>query len=108
LCGDVRFPARTLCPHDLEVCVEHRILGEGTVYEMVRMNLAPEGFTPPYYAGYVDLDAGVRIFAQVAWSQGEPSPQHGDRVTLSVEVVTDIDEPVYGPMFRRTANHASF
>jgi uncharacterized protein len=106
-CGDVRFPARLLCANDLEPCEPHHIDGLGTVYEVVRMRLAPVGFAAPYWAGYIDLDAGVRVFAQVAHTEGQPDPAHGDRVRLTVGVVSQAGgQPVHGPIFERTPGGA--
>jgi uncharacterized OB-fold protein len=77
------------------------------VYEVVRMALAPEGFTAPYLAGYIDLDAGVRIFAQVEWPESGPDPAHGDRVEMTVGPVGEqASETVYGPVFRKLAADA--
>lgn len=104
MCGDVRFPARNLCPTDLAECQPHSIRGTGVIYEVVLVELAPLGFTAPYRAGYIDLDDGVRIFAQVA-TDGGRDPSSGDRVTLSVGVVrVDDGEPVLGPIFHGVAD----
>jgi uncharacterized OB-fold protein len=100
-CGDVRFPARPLCPLDSRPTDHALLAGSGTIYEAVRMDLAPPGFEIPYWVGYVDLDDGVRIFARIAVENGSAEPCHGDRVLMSIEIVRRDDEPVYGPVFRR-------
>jgi uncharacterized protein len=105
VCGDVRFPARVLCPNDLAECERHPVAGQGIIYEVVRVRLAPEGFKAPYWVGYVDLADGVRIFAQIAAADDERAPANGDRVRMTVGVVgTSDNEPVYGPVFRKVAD----
>lgn len=103
-CGDVRFPVRELCPLDGTRTEHASLAATGTIYEAVRVELAPSGFTAPYWIGYVDLDDQVRIFAQIGVEDGAPDPAHGDRVQMAVEVVRQDDEPVYGPVFRRVGD----
>jgi uncharacterized OB-fold protein len=101
-CGDVRFPARVLCPNDLSECEDYLISGKGVIYEAVYVSVPPQGFGKPYWAAYVDLEHDVRIFAWVATENSERDPAHGDCVDLSVGMVTEFEEPpLYGPIFRR-------
>ena len=107
VCGDIRFPARPICPNDLAECEHYPIRGTGVIYEVVLVQLAPAGFTAPYRAGYIDLDDGVRVFAHVAQAEDGREPASGDRVTLSIGVVRVEDGvPVLGPIFRRAADAA--
>ncbi len=100
LCGDVRFPARTLCPNDLTECDPYALSGDGTIYETVELSLAPKGFEPPFWVGFVDLDGGARVFAQIAApDDGQSEPRHGDRVQLQINVIQQGDNPLYGPGF---------
>jgi uncharacterized OB-fold protein len=104
-CGDTRFPARQLCPIDLSRADEYRFQGTGVIYEVVRVSLAPVGFVAPYWAGYVDLDEGVRVFAQVVASANGVAPASGDSVSLTVDAVrVDDGEPVLGPIFRKVSD----
>jgi uncharacterized OB-fold protein len=98
-CGDVRYPARARCPHDLALCNEHLIDGAGTVFESVQMHLAPRGFDPPFHVGYIDLDDGARVFAQLDWRDQGVEPQHGDRVVVRLGVIRQGQESVSGPVF---------
>ncbi|MEV8511618.1 OB-fold domain-containing protein [Dactylosporangium sp. NPDC051484] len=102
-CGDVRLPSRTLCGADLSECVPHELSGEGTVYEAVRIALAPAGFEAPFWIGYVDLAEGPRYFAQIEAPEDAP-PSHGDRVTLTVGRLGTSEEPLLGPIFRKVTD----
>jgi uncharacterized OB-fold protein len=100
VCGDVRVPARKLCPNDTVECESLALTGEGTLYEAVRIELAPEGFESPYWVGYVDLDEGARLFARIGGLPAGEQPQHGDRVRMSIEALAhDDDGPIMGPVF---------
>lgn len=100
-CGDVRVPARARCPNDLTACESFLFSGGGTVYATVQVSLAPQGFEAPFWAGYVDLDEGARLFAQVAPGDGGRAPATGDHVTLTLAKLTERDgEAVEGPVFR--------
>jgi uncharacterized OB-fold protein len=100
-CGDIRFPARVLCPNDLHECEEIVLEPRGFIYEVVKMMLAPAGFPAPYWAGYIDLADGPRMFARIAWSEGDSDPQHGQAVELSLAPVGSTDEDLLGPVFVR-------
>ena len=63
-----------------------------------------EGFDTPFWAGYIDLDEGVRFFAQIACAEGEPRPQHGQRVQMNVEWIGSGDNQVLAPVFARVTN----
>ena len=105
-CGDVRIPARARCPNDLTACESFAFSGGGTVYAAVQVSLAPQGFDAPFWAGYIDLDEGARLFAQVAHGDDGRAPAAGDRVTLTLARLTERDgEAVEGPLFRVAAAH---
>jgi uncharacterized OB-fold protein len=107
VCGDVRFPARSLCPNDLEECDPFEASGPGTVYEAVLILLAPQGFEAPYWVGYVDLDDGLRVFGQILHSPPDAVPTHGDRVEMSVGPLGVGDHAALGPRFRRVCRDAT-
>lgn len=99
-CGDVRVPFRQRCVNDLAVCEPFVFSGAGTVYAAVKVSLAPQGFEAPFWAGYVDLDEGVRIFGQVTSAGDGTPPAAGDRVRLIAAPLSERDgEVVTGPMF---------
>jgi len=106
-CGDTRLPARTLCPNDLSECDVVHLSGDGVIYEAVRISLAPRGFDSPFWVGYVDLDEGVRMFAQIEWAEADGEPSHGDRVVMDVRPIGAGDDRPYGPSFRKVSDDAS-
>jgi uncharacterized OB-fold protein len=100
-CGDVRVPPRELCPNDSEQCAQTSLNGAGTIYEAVKVAIPPQGFDTPFWAGYIDLDEGVRFFAQIVCAEGESQPKHGERVQMNVEWIGTGDRRVMAPMFTR-------
>jgi uncharacterized OB-fold protein len=70
------------------------------------MSLAPQGFEAPFWVGYVDLDEGVRFFAQIASADGDSDPAHGDRVAMHIEAIGAGADAIYGPVFRRVLSNA--
>jgi uncharacterized OB-fold protein len=102
-CGDVRVPPREWCPNDSTVCTPTVLAGAGVIYEAVHVGIPPQGFDTSFWVGYIDLDEGVRFFAQIACADGEPKPQHGQRVQMSVEWIGNADRRVLAPVFARVA-----
>jgi uncharacterized protein len=96
-CDDVRYPARTRCPNDLTETEPTDLSDDGTLYTAVRVELAPQGFEPPYWVGYVDLPERVRVFAPLRYEVDE-QPRGGDAVRLVVGTVRD---GVLAPMYER-------
>jgi uncharacterized OB-fold protein len=103
-CGDVRVPPRRWCPNDSTPCNPVGLSGAGTIYEAVNIMIPPQGFDAPFWAGYIDLDEGARLFAQIACPEGESPPRHGDRVQMNVEWIGTADRRVLAPVFARVAN----
>jgi len=103
-CGDVRVPPRQICPNDSTQCVPTGLKGAGTIYEAVHVAIPPQGFDMPFWAGYIDLDDGVRFFGQIACAEGESGPEHGQRVEMNVKWIGDADHRVLAPIFTRVAN----
>jgi uncharacterized OB-fold protein len=103
-CGDVRVPPREVCAKDSTRCAPAGLTGTGTIYEAVYVAIPPQGFDAPFWAGYIDLDDGVRFFAQIACAEGEPPPQHGQRVQMSVQWIGNAERRVLAPVFARVAN----
>ena len=103
-CADVRVPARELCPNDSTDCTPIGLTGAGKIYEAVNILIPPQGFDNPFWAGYIDLDEGARLFAQIACAEGESPPRHGDRVQMNVEWIGTGDRRVLAPVFTRVAN----
>ena len=103
-CGDVRVPPRELCPNDATPCTPTALTGAGAIYEAVHVVIPPQGFDTPFWAGYVDLDDGVRFFAQIACADGESPPRHGQRVQMSVQWIGNAERRVLAPVFARVAH----
>lgn len=103
-CGDVRVPPRDLCPNDSTACTPTVLAGAGAIYESVHVGIPPQGFDTSFWVGYIDLDEGVRLFAQIACAEGEPKPQHGQRVQMGVEWIGSADRRILAPVFVRVAN----
>lgn len=53
-CGNGRFTASPLDP-------------AGVLYAFSEVAVAPKGWTVPYRVGYVDMRAGIRLFARLAF-----------------------------------------
>jgi uncharacterized OB-fold protein len=103
-CGDVRVPPRELCPNDSTPSTPTRLAGSGAIYEAVFIAIPPQGFDTSFWAGYIDLDEGVRFFAQIACAEGQSLPRHGERVQMNVEWIGNADRRVLAPVFARVAN----
>lgn len=103
-CGDVRVPPRQWCPSDSTACTPTSLTGGGAIYEAVHVVIPPHGFDTPFWAGYIDLDEGVRFFGQIAYAEGESEPRHGQRVEMSVEWIGSADHRVLAPVFTRVAS----
>ena len=98
-CGDVRTPRRDYCVNDGLPCERILLSGRGEIYEAVFVSVPPKGFDHRFWAGYIDLDEGARIFAQIACAEDEKPPSHGQRVemtTLQIGV-----RAVLAPVFTR-------
>jgi scaffold protein (connect acetoacetyl-CoA thiolase and HMG-CoA synthase) len=66
-CGIRSFPARDFCPACLSDDVEANVplSPSGTLYSFTTVRQAPPGRKTPYNLGYIDLDDGVRLLAQI-------------------------------------------
>ena len=74
LCGDVFYPAKTVC----STCVsdedihETKIRGRGTLYTCTEIERASPGFFAPYFLSYIDLEeGGPRVLFQLGECNGE-------------------------------------
>ena len=69
-CGLKLFPWKDVCPACGAEDVAHAELARrGRLYSYTTIHASPKGFSPQYNVGFVDLEDGVRIFAQI---EGEP------------------------------------
>lgn len=98
-CGDVRVPRREFCVNDGLVCEHTLLAGTGTIYEAVLVSVPPTGFDAPFWTGYIDLDEGPRVFAQLAYTDGQAPLCHGQRVAMGAEAIGT--RAVLAPVFHR-------
>ena len=89
-CGHRFFPEKPMCSNcgqeDSITRVELSSLG--SLYTFTVVHVAPRGFQIPYAVGFIDLDDGVRVFAQI--EEPAESLAIGQRVS-----------PVSGTIFTR-------
>ena len=69
-CGNGRFTASPLDP-------------AGVLYAFSEVAVAPKGWTVPYLVGYVDMRAGIRLFARLAFGLDVARP--GLAVVLQIK-----------------------
>lgn len=91
-CSRTVFPLRTVCPHCQSESLDlERAVGRGTVYSFTTQHRASHPFFAadvPYTLVLVDLDEGVRVFANLV----DCAPDDA-RIGMSVEAVFDDVEP---------------
>jgi hypothetical protein len=98
-CQSTYYPPREFCPRDLQHLEDIRAPERGSLYEAVRVDMAPRGFDAPYCVCYVDFPEGIRVFGQLTWGD-EPLPLAGSPMRLGIGVVrSNEDEEVIGPIF---------
>ena len=98
-CGTVVFHPRRLCTGCLDSKLEVReSAGAGTVYTftVIRQHGHPyfRGKLP-YVVGFIDLDEGFRMLAEIDVPPGEAAV--GQRVTLGWEDSPELAVPVFRP-----------
>ncbi len=91
-CSRAVFPLRTVCPYCQSESLDlERAAGTGTVYSFTTQHRASHPFfaaDAPYTLVLVDLDEGVRVFANLV----DCAPDDA-RVGMAVEAVFDDVEP---------------
>ncbi|MBX9472542.1 Zn-ribbon domain-containing OB-fold protein [Microcella sp.] len=91
-CSHAVFPLRTVCPHCFGESLDlERAAGTGTVYSFTAQARASHPFFAadvPYTLVLVDLDEGVRVFANLV-----DCPPDDVSVGMPVEAVFDDVEP---------------
>jgi uncharacterized OB-fold protein len=106
VCSTVRYPPRELCPNDLTVMQTIPVSRQGILHEAVRVELAPVGFTAPYWIAHVDMPEAVRIYAPLRWD-GAVAPVTGQAVEYSLGVARTEPEEIIGPIFHRVPQAAA-
>ncbi len=80
-CGTRIFPAAGVCPHCMsEAMAIEAMPRRGRLYSFSIVHTGPRKWPRPMSVGYVDLDNGVRVFAQL---RGRP------RIDAAVELGID-------------------
>lgn len=81
-CGQVHFPAVTLCLGCLGEEVREIELGrEGELFCETTVHMATANFSPPFSVGYVKLPEGVKLFTPL-----RPVPGRAFRVGMKMEL----------------------
>jgi uncharacterized protein len=79
------FPRPAVCAHCLSTEIpEERLSPAGTVHAVTTVHMAPPGFEAPYRLAWVDLDDGVRVFAQL---DCDSEPAVGARVITTTKLL---------------------
>ena len=65
-CNETFFPLLQVCPRCFDALETVPLSDTGILYSYSIVHIAPTGFSTPYAIGYVDLQEGVRVFAQLA------------------------------------------
>jgi len=89
-CDAYTFPPQGVCQkcgsQDLEVT---EVKGQGTLKTFTVIRVAPEGMTPPYLVGLVELDEGPWAMGNVVGLNPDEATMEliGKRVTFGTQVV---------------------
>ncbi len=102
-CSRAVFPLRTVCPHCFSEALDlERSAGQGIVHSFTTQHRASHPFFAadvPYTLVLVDLDEGVRVFANLV----DCAPEDA-RIGMPVEAVFDDVEPELTLLRFRTAS----
>jgi uncharacterized OB-fold protein len=100
-CGRIYFPGRTLCLDCLVEDLEPIGFGrEGRLYSYTVSHMASLRFGAPYYAGWVDVPEGARVFAPLLVYEGV-QPDIGAKMVLIIDELWREDQKsVVGYKFR--------
>ena len=104
-CGDLRFPATTLCAGCGGELIESVALStEGTLYTFSIVRMAPPGYEGevPYAVGVVELPDGIRVEATIVAADLE-ALAIGDPVGFELLSVPGPEGPLVSFAYRRTA-----
>ena len=101
-CGFVSLGLREACPEcwQRDGLAAVPIGRRGRLYSRTVIYTVPSGFAAPLTVGYVDLDEGPRIFAQLA-----DAPEIDAPVELTIGIVKRDEDGTerLGPIYRRQA-----
>ena len=100
-CGQIYFPKADFCFNCLSKAMEEAPLSRrGKLYSYTIGHMPSTRFSPPFFAGMVDLPEGVRIFAPLKLTDGQTV-----RIGMDMEVVIEAlfeenDKHVIGYKFK--------
>lgn len=101
-CGTKAFPARAVCSRcgAQEGLTAARLSPRGRLYTYTEVHAAPKDFPTPYVLGFVDLEDGVRVLAQVEGSAATLQPDQPVEAVTGVVRVRANGTPVISYKFR--------
>ena len=101
-CGTKAFPARGVCSNcSAQSGLEPvRLSARGTLYTYSEVHVAPKDFPTPYVIGFVDLEAGVRVFGQIEGPASALTPDQTVETTTGIVRVRANGTPVISYKFR--------
>lgn len=100
-CGEVLFPARSVCSRCGRRTVEEaRLRGPATLTSFTVVHQAPAGFTPPIVVGYGQLADDVMILAPIDADPATLRPGTLLRLSEGVTSVDDDGAPIRTYRFR--------
>ena len=103
-CGQVFFPRlQSICLSCLSDNLEEvELEGKGNLHSFSTSHISTRHFKTPYTTGFIDLDAGVRLFAQLGKNVDSEVLETGMSVELvEADLWDDVenDETVFGYCF---------
>jgi scaffold protein (connect acetoacetyl-CoA thiolase and HMG-CoA synthase) len=104
-CGELRFPATSLCAECGGERIESVALaGEGSLYTFSIVRMAPPGYggKVPYAVGVVELPDGIRVTATIL-AEDLDRLAVGDAVTFELLTLPGPDGPLLSFAYRGSA-----
>jgi uncharacterized OB-fold protein len=103
-CGELRFPATTLCPGCGGERIESVALtGEGSIYTFSIVRMPPPGYggEVPYAVGVVELPDGIRVTATIL-AEDLDRLAVGDSVAFELLTLPGPEGPLLSFAYRRS------
>jgi len=84
-CGQTYFPSKLFCLECFNENLESvRIGARGSLYSYTVAYMPSAHSIPPYAAGWIDLDEGIRVFAPIEVAEGQTV-----KIGMEMELVID-------------------
>lgn len=108
-CKQLSFPPARDCPHCTGYSDDPELkplAGTGTLYSFTTIHVGGNGFEAPYAVGFVDIEEGLRVVAQLRFDN-KPL-QSGAPVAVEKTVIRHVgDQAVEGYAFRVVGSPAA-